>query len=175
MFMVTKTDNKQAGLERLYKRVKLMYGEIPPQIEFLASIDIAYVEMFLENVTRVIKHPHIPIDLFSFIRLHVAYNEGYCYCKAFNTKLLLQRGYTQEQLDHAIADIATAPFESKEQALAKKAIEAIYDQEKFTQGSIEELYEQGWSQKDLFDAVDHAGTLLKNGRILDAYLVQELS
>jgi hypothetical protein len=38
-----------------------------------------------------------------------------------------------------------------------------------TRVDLDRLYAMAWSQKDLFDAISHAGDLLKNGRILTAY------
>jgi hypothetical protein len=38
---------------------------------------------------------------------------------------------------------------------------------------FELLYGMGWSQKDVFDAIDRAGTIFRNGRILTAYSTKD--
>ena len=169
MFMVQENEAQKERLEKLYKKIEVVYGQIPPQMRFLGNIEADYVEEFLVSMLSVLKHPHINVHLFGFLRLHVAYKEDYAYCKMFNTKLLLSYGYGQDELDKVIKDIGAVPFDEKHKNLAKKAIEAIYDGDTFTQDGLDALYAQGWTQKDVFDAIDHTGTILKNGRILKAY------
>ncbi len=48
----------------------------------------------------------------------------------------------------------------------------MYDYQDCSREDFEKLYGLGWSQKEVFDVVEHAGTLLKNGRILSAYSEQ---
>ncbi len=170
--MVQKNEAQKERLEKILKKVKLVYGAVPPQMEFLGSIEADYLEEFLNTVLRIVKHPHIEPDLFGFIRLHVAFKEEYPYCKMFNTKFLLAKGYTQEQLDKAIANIGAVPFDEKHQVLASKAIKAIYESKLFTKEDFDALYILGWTQKDVFDAIEHAGTIFRNGRILTAYAIK---
>lgn len=173
MFMVQKNEAQKEQLEKILKKVKVIYGAVPPQMEFLGNIEVDYLETFLTAVLRIVKHPHIEPDLFAFIRLHVAFKEDYPYCKMFNTKMLLAKGYTQKQLDDAIADIALVPFDEKHQVLATKSIKAIYESKLFTKKDFELLYNLGWTQKDVFDVIDHAGTIFRNGRILTTYAIKD--
>jgi len=87
----------------------------------------------------------------------------------YNTKFLLSKGYNEKQLDSVIVNIATLPLDEKHQALAQHAVRAIYESKKIIRADFDKLYAMGWSQKDVFDAVEHAATLLKNGRILTTY------
>jgi hypothetical protein len=173
MFIVQKNEIQKEKLEKLLKRVKIIYGVVPPQMEFLGNIEVAYLEDFLKMVMRVMKHPNIELDLFGFIRLHIAFKEDYIYCKMFNTQLLLSKGYSQDQLDVVISDISAVPLDAKHQALATFAVKVIYESKICTQDDFDKLYEMNWSQKDVFDVVEHAGSILKNGRILMAYTVKE--
>ena len=172
MFIAEKNEAQQKRLSKLYRKIKLVYGTVPPQMEFLGNIEADYLEEFLASVLRMIKHPNINPDLFGFIRIHAAFMEDYTYCKMYNTDFLLAKGYTQKQLDAAISDISTVPFDSKHQRLAVHAIAAIYKSKFLTQDDFSALYQIGWSQKDVFDAIDHAGTIFRNGRILTAYTVK---
>lgn len=170
MFMVKENIAQKERLEKIYKKVELLYGVVVPQMKFLGSIEASYVEDFLKMVLRVVKHEHIAQDIFTFIRLHIAYQESYVYCKKFNTQMLLLKGYKQELLDEVIEDIEQIPFSKKERRLAFYAVKAIYESQEFSQENFDELYGLGWSQKDVFDAIEHAGTIFKNGRILNAYM-----
>ena len=172
MFMVQKNEIQKEGLEKILKKVKVVYGAVPPQMKFLGNIEVDYLEDFLNAAVRIVKHPHIEPDLFAFIRLHVAFKEDYPYCKMFNSKMLLSKGYTQEQLDAVIENIDTVPFDDKHKKLALHGIKAIYESSSFTQCDFDNLYNMGWTQKDVFDAIEHTGTIFRNGRILTAYAIK---
>jgi len=169
MFMVSKNEAQAEQVNKLLRRVKALYGEVPPQMEFLGNIEVAYLEEFLKMVMRIVKHPNINPDFFGFLRLHIAFREEYAYCKAYNTKFLLAKEYTQEQLNAVVKEVTALPLDAKHQALANHAVRAIYESKKVVRGDFEKLYEMGWSQKDVFDAIEHGATLLKNGRILTTY------
>ena len=169
MFMVTPNTTQAERLKKIFRRVRAIYGTIPTQMEFLGNIDAEYLEAFIANVIRTARHPHINPDLFGFLRLHLAFREGYAFCQQFNTDFLLSRGYTQEQLNAVINDIAAVPFDARHQALADHALHAILQPDTITQSDLDTLYALDWSQKDIFDALSHTGDLLKNGRILTAY------
>ena len=173
MFMFQENQAEKERLERLFKRVKAIYGRLPPQMEFLGNIDAEYLEEFLTSVLRVVKHAHIHFDIFAFIRLHIAFKEGYPYCKVFNRNLLLSKGYREEQLDAVVESIANIPFDERDKALALFALRAIYESATCTQERFNELYAMGWSQKDVFDIIEHAGSIFRNGRILTAYSTKE--
>jgi len=169
MFMYQKNEAQAQRLEQLYKKIKLFYGAVPPQMEFLGNIEAEYLEDFIKAMLRIAKHTHIDPNWFGFVRLHIAFREDYAYCKAFNTKFLLSREYTQQHLDAVIKDIANLPFDKKHKALAQHAHKVIYESKACTQSDLDALYEMGWSQKDVFDGVEHALTLFRNGRLLTAY------
>ena len=173
MFMVTPNTAQADRLKKIFRRVKAIYGTIPAQMEFLGNIDAEYLEAFIANAVRIARHPNIKPDLFGFLRLHAAYREDYALCKRYNTDFLLAKDYTQDQLDAAIADIATVPFDARHQALAVHAVRSIFEPDTVTQEALDALAAMDWTQKDIFDAVSHTGDLLKNGRILTAYASKE--
>jgi len=173
MFMVQKNIAQEERLEKLYKKIKIVYGTVPPQMTFLGNIEATYLEEFLVMILRIAKHPHIDPNLFTFLRLHIAFREDYAYCKMFNMKMLQSKGYAQELQDEVIANISNVPFDEKHKALALFAIKAIYESKLCIQSDFDALYEMGWTQRDVFDAIEHAGTLLRNGRLLTAYSMKD--
>lgn len=173
MFMYKENGEQKERLKKLYKKIELFYGSVPAQMKFLGNIEADYLEDFIKTIQRIAKHPNINPKFFGFIRLHISFRESYGYCMQFNTHLLLSQGYTQMQLDSAIKNIETIPFDDKHKALSKYAVKVIYESRLCTQDDLDRLYLMGWSQKDVFDAVEHAGTLFRNGRILTAYSKKE--
>ena len=173
MFMSTPDPAQYEKLQKLHKKVSLFYGEVPPHMEFLGNIDPEYLEEFMRGVRRLVRHPHINPDFFAFIRLFVAFKENYSYCKMFNTKLLLSRGYDEALLHDVVENIDAMPLDDRHKALARFALKAIYDSRNCRRSDFEVLYARGWTQKDVFDAVEHAGAIFRNGRILTAYAVKD--
>ena len=173
MFYAHPNTSQSQRLEKLYKKVRALYGTVPPQMEFLGNIEADYLEAFITATRRIAAHPHIDRDFFTFIRLYVAYREHYPYCMQFNRQMLRTLGYEEELLNLVISDISAIPLDEKHQRLAHLAIRAIYESSDITPDDFEAIYALGWSQKDTFDAIEHAGTILKNGRILTAYMQKE--
>lgn len=163
-------ENPSAKLTVMLEGLKKTFGQIPPHFEMLGSISPEILENTLASIMRLMQHPHIHPDLFPFIRLHVAGREGYDYCIRFNSNLLKMKGYPEDTIARTMSDIREVPFERKEKELAAKAIKAIYDPRDFGREDLKNMYELGWNDKDIFDAIDHAGFLLKNGRIISCYL-----
>jgi len=138
-------------------------------LKFLGNIDVAYLEDFLKSVVRISKHPNIDRDFFAFLRINIAFKENYIYCKEFNYKMLLTK-YPQEAIDKTVDNIENIPLDNRHKQLGKMALKVIYNSLSVTSKDFEGLYKLGWSQKDVFDAIEHAGTLFRNGRILNAYM-----
>jgi len=167
--MVQKNEAQKERLEKMHKMISRMFGAVPANMEFIGNIEADYLEDFLKMIGRIQQHKNISPDLFGFLRLHVAFKEDYPFCKMFNTKYLQSKGYTQEQLDEVIKNVGLVPFDDKHQALAKHALKALYESREVTQDDFGSLYKMGWSQRDVFDAIEHTGTLFRNGRIMLAY------
>lgn len=172
MFLI-KAENPESESRKLaimYEKLRKVFGSIPPHLELLGSIHPDILEETLTYLFKLINHPNINPELFPFIRLHVANKEGYKYCIQFNTNLLKARGYSDEIISSTVANIHNVPFKNSEKSLASKAIKAIYDPTNFGKEDLNELYTLGWNDKDIYDAIDHAGFLLKNGRIISCYI-----
>lgn len=172
MFIIG-TENKEnfsRELVIMLKKIEKKFGEIPPHFELLGTINPEILAETFTYIQKLLNHPNINPDLFVFIRLHVAQKESYSYCINFNSNLLKKMGYSEEIITKAKHDISTVPFEPKEKCLATMAIKALYHPDLFSKNDLEELYTYNWSDKDIYDAIDHAGFLLKNGRIISSYL-----
>ncbi len=156
-------------MEKILKEVKEKFKIVPPHWEFLASINPKRFEMFLREISYLQNHPSINPDFFAFLRLFVANKEQFFYCKSFNTKLLLAKGYKKEVLKSIKEDISKIFLDERHKLLATKAIKAVYQPAEFTLDDIETLKATSWSDGDIYDAIDHASFLFKNARIIKAY------
>lgn len=167
---ITNPDQDKKTLKRILKKVKIIFGEVPPHYKLLGNISVDVLNEYLDGILKLIRHKTINPDYFGFLRLHVANKYKFTYCIDFNTKLLQLRGYETSIIDNSRVDINSFPFENPLIILAQKTVKAISDSANFTEVDFEKLYSIGWSNKDIFDSIEHAGNMLKNGTILSAYL-----
>lgn len=150
-----------------------MFGFLPPNFELIGNIDVGILKDFLAYLFKIQNHKTIDSNYFAFLRLFIAYQEGFKYCIGFNTKLLQSRAFEDKVIDNSKLDLSKIPFDDKYKLLAIKSIKAIFDSQNFNMEDFDELYKIGWNDKDIFDSIDHAGFMLKNGRILTAYLIKD--
>ncbi len=168
MFIYQPKGTKES--QPLIDTVKEQFGMMPPHWELLAKMNPLRFEMFMKEIEYLLNHPHIHPDFFAFLRLYVANKEGFAYCKSLNTKLLLAKGYGKQELKSFMEDITKIPMDEKHQALAKTVFLALYKNEAFDVATIDALKAFGWSDGDIYDAIDHGAFLFKFSRILKAYL-----
>ena len=173
MFMIKENIAQKEEIEKLYKRVEMVYGKVPEQIKLLANIDISYAKDFLKMIISVIKHPTIDADIFAFVRLHLASKHCSLFCIDYNREFLLAKGYASEILDLVITDIENIPSSPEQKALAVFTIKGFDTPTQCRQADFDTLYEMGWSQKDLFDILSHTGTFLSNSQLLNIYMKKE--
>lgn len=155
----------KATLERFGQK----FGNIPPHFALLATVNPKRFELFIQEVLYLADHEHIDPDLFAFLRLYIASREGFSYCLAFNTKMLLAKKYSSEALKSIQENFSNLPLNDRHVLLGEKALKAIYNAEEFSVNDVEELQGEGWTEGDIFDAIDHAAFLFKNARVIKAY------
>lgn len=166
MFLYQPTITKETQVK--LDEIKQRFGISPPHWEFLASVAPKRFDMFMQEIAYLLNHPNIDRDFFTMLRLYVANKEDFYYCKSLNTKLLLAKGYTKEQLKR-IKD-GEFPLNNKHQILADKTFKAMYQPQELTLEDINELKNLLWNDSDIYDAIDHGAFLFKFARILKAYL-----
>lgn len=156
--------------EKIIAPIKEEFGVMPPHWELLATINPKRFEMFIQEIRYLTNHPHIHPDFFAFLRLFIANKEGFIYCKSFNTKLLLSRGYDKKALQAYKEACALLPLDERHQLLVQKVMKALYQPDDFSKEDIEALKALSWTDGDIYDAIDHGAFLFKFSRILKAYL-----
>ena len=167
MFIITPNPNREMKI--ILRGVRRTLGSIPPHWELFASINPTRFKMFLDEMNYLSAHPNIEKEFFTFLRYAVATDNGFDYCMRFNRQILLASGYTIEALHAAEGTEKSVPLDEKHQALFDAALTALYRPEIFTEASIEKLKAIGWSDVDIFDAIDHSAFLFKFSKILKAY------
>ncbi len=166
MFIVESNPNKE--MQILLRGVRQKLGHVPPHWELFATINPTRFKMFLEEINYLTSHPNINSDFFTFLRYTVATDNGFSYCIRFNREFLLAKGYRVEQLQAVEGTQKTLPLDERHQAPFDAAMKAVYTPELFTKALIESLKTIGWSDADIFDAVDHGAFLFRFAKVLKA-------
>ncbi len=161
--------NPPEETHKLLKRLERFLGAVPPQHALLATLNPKRFEMFLNEIFYLVMHKTINPDFFAFMRFYIAAKEGFTYCYKFNSALLLKRKYSQEQLDNFEKDSSTLPLDEKHLALFNTAIKALEKPNDFDANDINKMKKLGWSDADIFDAIDHGTFLYKYSKIIKAY------
>ncbi len=167
IYQPTITKKMQVVLENIEKEL----GVVPLHFKFLLSINPKKFQLFIEEIKYLLNHPTINHDFFAMLRLHIANRENFIYCKSFNTKLLLAKGYSRDILKELKEDIGKIPLDAKHKLLAQKAIKAMYEPKEFKLCDIKELKKLSWNDSDIYDAIDHASFLFKNAKIIQSYSI----
>jgi len=166
MFILQKEPCREAQV--YLKVLQKKMGQLPPHFEFFATVNFKRFKMFIEELNYITNHPAIDKDFFTFIRYYIASTNNFSYCIKLNSKLLLSSGYSKENLKNVI-EKKSLPLDSKFTTLFQKAIKAIEKPHLFCKDDLQELYKLGFSDNDIWDAIDHASFLFKYYKILSAY------
>ncbi len=172
MFIIEtiKYEEATGSLKEKYDKFFNLLGVVPPHLELLGTIDENLLDKFFGMVSSCLNHPTINANIFPYLRLYIANKEGCKYCKNFNTTMLKNKGVSDEELLNVMKNINNTPFELKDRTLLNKAIKAVYEPENFGKNDLEELYNLGWNNKDIFYIIDFASVFKGKGKMIDAYL-----
>jgi len=168
MFIINPQPNRDTKV--LLRALKQKLGSVPPHWELFAALNTVRFKMFLDEINYLTEHPHIERDFFTMLRYAVACDNGYTYCEELNRSWLLAKGYTIEQLHGLESKSKQIPLDVRHQKLFDGVMQALRMPKSFDDGTIAKLHEAGWSDADIFDAIDHGAFLHKFARILKAYL-----
>lgn len=172
MFIIDTITKEEAKgeLKLLYRMIEKQLGFIPPHFAMMATIDIEAMKEFLNYNVAMMTHEKINKALMPFLRLYIAQKECRSYCTTFNRELLLKQGVSQNVIDHFHEDLELIPLEVSQKLLLNKALKAIYHSEEFNKSDLEELYAQGFSDKDFFDIMGYATGFMGKSKMIEAYL-----
>jgi alkylhydroperoxidase family enzyme len=89
-----------------------------------------------------------------------------------NAGLLLQQGFTSEQIEAAKADAGEVPLDEKETALLRFVLKATKAPKSTEARDVDELRAMGWSDRDIFDAVAHGARAVATNILFDTFKLE---
>lgn len=157
--------------ERLLRIIEKRLGSVPPHFRFFAALNPERFRNFLDEIAYIAEHPRIDPDFFIFLRRIVAERHGYDYCRSFNETMLRQRGYTPDRIRNVLEDPGTLPLDEAHRRLMTTVLRTTETPESLDAKTLETLHRYGWSDADIFDAIDHGAFLFRYSVLLRAYRI----
>ena len=144
--------NAQDKVDTIFKGVEKDFGFIPDGL-LLYGISPPLLEAFLANFSYFMTHEELSPELFGMIRYLNSTGVGCSYCIDFNAGFLINLGKTPEQLQAAQENVDNAPLSDPEKVLLKIALASLKNPDGVTQDELQRARDQGFTDKNIFDAV----------------------
>lgn len=170
----TQTEKTATGKVReIYDAVMKKIPFIPKPLQ-LMSASPALLDSYVNTMSYYMKHPSLSPLLQAHIRLLVAMNIDYPYCVDLNTNMLKMLGeLSDEQIAAVRRDPREAALPDKDKALLLLTLKAVSTPEEVTSTDLDELREIGWKDSDIFDAVNHAVSMVSTGILFNAFKMHD--
>lgn len=146
--------------------------EIPEPLQLL-SASPTLLEQKFANIHYYMSHETLSYPLLAAIRYSVARNRKYACCTDFNDALLQRCGMTTADIDAMYnyaegynAETLDSGLEDRELKLVRFVVMAVKQPETVATNDIETLRIEGWSDRDIFDALAH-GANMASASIID--------
>ncbi len=140
----------------IFKGIEGHIGFVPDGLK-LFSLSPPLLETFLGNINYFNQGgTPLPKGLPVMIRYLVSWNAGCSFCVDMNEGFLTSMGYDLDDVRSARNNPDLAPFEKKERTLLKLALKAVDSPDHVTQADMDTARQQGWGDREIFDAVAQA-------------------
>jgi len=162
----------QMRVDAVLKAVEDAFGFVPDPLT-MYSVSPTLLEMFAGTIGYFGQHPRLSQPLLALIRYLTSEQAGCQYCISLNENILLKLGWDIETIRATHTDVASAPLEEKEKPLLQLALKAVSDPDGVTAADIDAARAQGWSERDVFDAVVAATNNRQLNLLLKTFNIDE--
>ena len=139
----------------IYGQMKQALGRVPNAFQ-LYSASPPMLAMQWQYLGYYFQHPTLSFPLLASIRMLVSQENDCDYCIGMNESMLINRaGLTPEQTAAAKRNPIEMPLPEKEKAMLLFVLKATKTPKAITKQDIEALGRLGWTEQDIFDAVNH--------------------
>lgn len=166
----TPPEKAEGKLAELYAEIEQTFGMVPNNVRLL-GVSPALLDNQINNLEHYMGHPSLSMPLLAMIRMLVSKACKSPYCQNLNTGLLLQAGFTKEQVEGMQADPSRAPLEEKQKALLLFVLKACDNPHAVVAEDVEHLKSMGWSEPDILDAVAHGARMVGTNIIFDTFKI----
>lgn len=160
-------------LAKLYKLIETMRGTVGNSAQ-LFSVSPELLRQQFDFIRFYINHPTLSMPLLAAIRIMVSSGEECQFCIDYNTGMLINMaGWTFDQVAQMRKDPKSANLPEREIAMLLLAIKAVRIAHSVNSDDLDNLREMGWSDADIFDAVNHATRMLSTDIIFNTFKIED--
>jgi len=147
-------ENAEGEIAEVYSVFKKSGIPVPKPLE-MVSVSPGLLKIQSQLVGYYMNHSSLGFALLSLIRYLVARKYNYAFCTCFNENFLKMQGMDEAQIKAVEKDPRKAPIEDKDREMLVFVLKAIDKPESITQKDMDTLYSFGWTDRDIFDALNH--------------------
>lgn len=173
MAIIRTIDPKDATgrVAEVYAQFKEKFGFVPNAFQLTSSSEFILGQQ-VSSIGYFMQHPTLSFPFQAFVRMLVSTKHECAFCVDMNTGMLLQAGFTMEQIQATKENPENAPLSEKEIALILFIMKVIKDSNSTDASDIQKLRDLGWDDKDILEAT-MAGTMqIASDMIFNAFKIE---
>ncbi|WP_432735751.1 hypothetical protein [Maridesulfovibrio sp. FT414] len=160
-------ENAEGKIGEFYARIPEVL-DIPTPMQVMSS-SAGLFERHVGVIEYFSNHENLEFQTLAAIRYMASCLKGFTPCIDFNAKLLMSAGLEETELDTIVKDPLQAPFEKKECMLLAFVNKGLVSPEAISREDLQSLKNEGWTEKDLVDALYHAASMDIAGTLSKAF------
>jgi alkylhydroperoxidase family enzyme len=168
----TPPEKAEGQLAELYAEVEQMFGRVPNNARLL-GVSPDLLENQLQLIGHYMGHATLTTPFLAMVRMLVSKACQSPYCQNLNSGLLLNAGFTKEQIAAMQADPTQAPLDDKQKALLLFVLKACDNPHSVSAQDVDHLRSMGWSEVDIVDAVAHGARMVGTNIIFDTFKIDK--
>ncbi len=163
---------EEQRVEAILAMAREHLGFVPDGLR-LYSISPALLESFFSNVGYFSGETTLPAVLTTMIRYLVSSQANCQFCIDMNEGFLVNMGIDLDRVREARNNPALAPVEERERVLLDIALRSVNAPQSITQTDMDAAHVQGWSDREIFDAVAQATNNRAFNNLLRTFNVEQ--
>jgi AhpD family alkylhydroperoxidase len=164
-------DQATGKVAEIYQHFQGKFGFIPNGFQLTSSSEFLLSQQ-VANISYYMQHPVLTAPLQAFIRMLVSVGQNCAYCITMNTGLLMQGGFSLEQIQAAQANPEMAPLEEKEKGLLLFVLKAVKDAHSISAQDVDHLRQLGWEDQHILEATFHGTSQVATDMIFNAFKLE---
>lgn len=162
---------QESRVEAVYQAVQNHIGFVPDGLR-LYSLSPPLLETFVGNVSYFNSGERLSPALMAMIRYMVSTEAKCNFCIDMNEGFLTNMGLDLDAVRAARGNLDIAPLPAKEKILLKLAVKSVQDPDSVDAHAIQEAIANGWTERDIFDAVAQAASNRAFNYVLRTFKVE---
>ena len=171
--MPTQSPESATGeVAEIYAQIQAALGSVPNAFRIWSPNPI-WLRQQWEYVGYYMQHPTLSFALLAVVRMLTSLGKACTYCVDLNSRLLIaMAGWTPEQVAATRTNLDLMPLSDREKSLVKLVLKAVRDSNSVTAEDLRGLRGLGWSDVEIFDALNHGARQLASDTVFNALHIE---